>query len=95
VFFGVMVWLGYLQLCCPMGFPAGEGQEFIWFMNFALCSFSECVGRKSHSVSRAKVPGALSRAGVAVMEPGLKSSSGRWLLISSPLHPQSQARALL
>lgn len=66
------------------GYPCGEGWELVLLLNFVLFSFGEHAGWKSCSVPCAKVPGVLSRAGVAVIEPGLESSGGRWLLISSP-----------
>lgn len=65
------------QISLPVGW------ELVLLMNFSLFSSSERVGRKSSSVPCTKVPGALSGAGMAVMQAGLEKSGGRWLLISS------------
>lgn len=73
------------------GFPCEGNQDLVLPLNFTVFSFSERVGWKSCSVPHAEVPGALSRAEVAGKAPGLESSSGRWLLISSPLYPQQSS----
>lgn len=75
------------QTLLSCGFPCllggGKVRNLYCFWTLLFFSFSECVGWKNCSVPCTKVPGALPRAEMAVMEPGLASSSGRWLPIAS------------